>query len=322
MNIQKTKTTAAWVSVLSNTLLIIAKLVVGIAINSVSVISEAIHSGADLLASGIALIAVWHAEKPADQNHPYGHGKTENISGVIEALLIFLAAVWIIFEATKKLIHGGTVENAVWGIGVMLASSIVNIIVSGYLFRVGKQTDSIALEADAWHLRTDVYTSAGVFSGLGLIWIGEEMFPGRHFHWIDPIAAIIVAFLIIRAAWELIQKSSKDLLDRALPAEEESWIREYIKNANPSVFGCHYLRTRKAGSFRFVDFHIQVDCKMTLETSHALTDEITVAIKKRLPRASITIHTEPCDGSCKPNCISGCFLTRKERDARYEIKSK
>jgi cation diffusion facilitator family transporter len=320
VKIQKTKLTAAWISVLSNTFLIIAKLMVGIIINSVSVISEAIHSGADLLASGIAVMAVWHSEKPADKNHPYGHGKAENISGTIEAVLILIAAAWIIFEASTKLIRGGVVENAMWGIGVMLASSIINFIVSKYLFRIAQKTDSVALEADAWHLRTDVYTSAGVFSGLGLIWIGEEMFPGRHFHWINPAAAIIVALLIIHTAWELIQKSAKDLLDRALPVEEENWIREYIKNLNLSVFGCHYLRTRKAGSFRFVDFHIQVDGKMTVEASHALTDEITAAIQKHLPRASITIHTEPCNGSCKPNCISGCFLTAKQREMRYSRK--
>jgi cation diffusion facilitator family transporter len=319
MNIAKTKSTAAWLSVLSNTSLIIAKIVVGILINSVSVISEAIHSGVDLIASGIAVFAVHHAEKPADQKHPYGHGKAENISGTIEAILIFIAAAWIIYEAVKKLLHGGTVENAVWGIGVMLFSSIVNFIISEYLFKTAKKTDSVALEADAWHLRTDVYTSAGVFFGLALIWAGETIFPGRHFHWIDPVAAIIVALFIVHAAWELTARSSKDLLDRALPKVEEEWINDFIQMKRPVVCGFHYLRTRKAGSFRFVDFHLQVDRNMTVENSHALTDEVVQAIKQRFPRTSITIHIEPCDGSCKPICLSGCFLSETERD-KYHNK--
>lgn len=313
-SISESKRTAAWLSVASNSFLILAKLVVGILIHSVSVISEAIHSGMDLVASGIAVFAVHYAEKPADQNHPYGHGKAENISGTIEAILIFIAAVWIIYESVKKMLHGGEVTNASWGIGVMMVSALVNFMISAYLFKVAKKTDSVALEADAWHLRTDVYSSAGVFLGLAIIWAGEKLFPAYDFHWIDPVAAILVALLIIHAAWELTAKSSVDLLDKSLPPEEKKWINDYLLTQKPSILGYHHLRTRKSGAFRFIDFHLLVDRKMSVEESHVLTDEISTNIKQHLSRASVTIHIEPCDGSCKINCLTGCFLSDRERN--------
>ena len=177
MDVQKQKTRVALLSVISNTALVLMKLVVGIMINSVSVISEAIHSGMDLVAAIIAWFSVRTSSKPADEDHPFGHGKIENVSGTVEALLIFLAAGWIIYEAIKKFIHPEPIETAFWGVGVMLISAITNIIVSQKLFKVGRETDSVALQADAWHLRTDVYTSLGVMVGLALIWIGQWIFP-------------------------------------------------------------------------------------------------------------------------------------------------
>ena len=159
------KTGVAVLSVASNSLLIVLKIVVGLLIGSVAVISEAIHSGIDLLAAVIALFAVRASSARADEQHPYGHGKVENISGTIEALLIFAAAAWIIYEAVRKLIDPDEIDMPVWGVGVMLVSAMVNIFVSRRLFKVGKETDSVALQADAWHLRTDVYTSVGVMVG-------------------------------------------------------------------------------------------------------------------------------------------------------------
>ena len=174
--VDKRKASVARLSVISNTTLMLLKLAVGLAIGSVSVISEAIHSGMDLLAAIIALFAVKISGKPADQHHPFGHGKVENISGTVEALLIFLAAIWIIYEAIKKLLNPQPLEDVGWGVAVMFVSAMVNIFVSRTLFKVGKETDSVALQADAWHLHTDVYTSAGVMAGLGIIWLGSFLF--------------------------------------------------------------------------------------------------------------------------------------------------
>ena len=199
MNKQK----AAILSIASNTLLIVFKLIAGICMNSVSVISEGIHSSIDLLASIIAFISIKKASEPVDECHPFGHGKYENISGFVEALLILLAAVLIIYEAVKKLFFGSPVENIYLGVVVMLVSTIVNLVISLNLLRISKKTKSIALEADAKHLLTDTYTSIGVFLGLLIIKItGLAIF--------DTITAICVALLILKTSIELIKKSIKD----------------------------------------------------------------------------------------------------------------
>ena len=299
-------------SVASNSFLVLFKVIVGIMIGSVSIISEAIHSGVDLLAAIIAMFSVKTSSVPADDHHPFGHGKIENISGFVEALLIFLAAFWIIFEAIKKLISSHYIEHAGWGVGVMLFSAVMNFFVSQKLFKVGKEADSIALQADAWHLRTDVYTSAGVMAGLGIIWIGHEFFSAHNINWIDPVAAMCVAVLIMHAAYELTVHSLRDLIDAKLPPEEESYVREII-SLEPAIFGFHQLRTRKAGHVRFIEFHIKVDQQMTVNDSHNITRELKQKIRKKFSECIITIHIEPCDGECSDICLSGCLLPEDKR---------
>ena len=315
MEAQRRKAAVAWLSVISNTSLVAGKLAVGLCIGSVSVISEAIHSGVDLLAAVIALFAVKTSHKVADDEHPFGHGKVENISGTIEALLIFLAAGWIVYEAAHKLLAPQPIHAVGWGVAVMLVSSAVNIIVSQMLFKVGRETDSIALQADAWHLRTDVYTSAGVMVGLGLILLGERFLPNTNLLWLDPVAAIVVALMIVHAAWKLTMESGRDLLDASLPAEETAWIQEYLRGIGSSVRGFHHLRTRKAGSNRFVEFHLVVDKDLSVEAAHHLSDGLTRTIRERFPGTTVTIHVEPCDGGCRPACVEGCLLADDERSA-------
>lgn len=322
MDTQRRKMKVALISVGSNTILTVMKLIVGLMIGSVSIMSEAIHSGVDLLASLIATFSVKTSAIPADARHPFGHGKVENISGTIEAVLIFLAAGWIIYEAVIKLLHPRPIEYVGWGIGVMLLSTLINIIVSKMLFRVAKETDSIALEADAWHLRTDVYTSAGVMVGLTLILISHWILPDPDIHWLDPVAAIGVALLIIRAAYKLTLQSGRDLMDAKLPADEEVWIRHLIMTHQPTIHGFHQLRTRKAGNFRFIDFHIKVDPEMSVETSHNIADELSESIEKQFPNASVTVHIEPCNGKCIGDCLVGCLLTERERKDVMNIKEK
>lgn len=316
MDPQKRKVSVAWLSVISNTLLVLMKLVIGLLIGSVSVISEAIHSGVDLVAAGIALFAVKSAGKPADREHPYGHGKIENISGTIEALLIFLAAGWIILEAVEKLRHPQSIETIGWGVGVMSLSAIANYIVSHFLFKVGRETDSVALQADAWHLRTDVWTSLGVMIGLATIWIGSILSPEADLRWVDPLAAIVVAILIIKAAWELTLHAARDLLDTVLPAEEEEAIRSCAVERLPAIRGIHALRTRKSGSFRFVELHASVDGNMSVRAAHQVIAELEEAIKARYAGTTVTIHVDPCAQNCGKACISGCMLSEAQRAAR------
>ncbi len=312
IKLQKRKEKVAMLSVASNSFLVVFKVIVGIAIGSVSIISEAIHSGVDLLAAVIAMFSVKTSSVPADERHPFGHGKIENISGFVEALLIFAAAFWIIFEALKKLNAPQIMENAEWGVGVMLFSAVMNFIVSQKLFQVGREADSIALQADAWHLRTDVYTSAGVMTGLGIIWLGHRFFPDPNIHWIDPVAAIFVAVLILHAAYELTVQSLSDLVDVQLPPEEENFIRDIISSEH-TICGFHQLRTRKAGHVRFVEFHIKVDPQMSVHDSHDITRALKQNIRKKFSECVITIHIEPCDGECSEMCVAGCLLPENKR---------
>jgi cation diffusion facilitator family transporter len=314
MNTTKKKISAAILSVASNSLLIVLKVAVGLSIGSVAILSEAIHSGVDLIAAMIALFAVRASGRAADDRHPYGHGKFENISGTAEGLLIFLAAGWIIYEAVKKLIDPQPIEMPGWGVAVMLVSVLVNTFVSRRLFRVGKETDSVALQADAWHLRTDVYTSLGVMFGLLVIWIGGAVWPGANLSWLDPAVAILVACLIMKAAYDLTRESARDLLDVGLPGEDVEWIAGFVAEGWPAVRSFHHLQTRKAGPTRFIDFHVVVDDKMSVAEAHALADEIVVAIKERVPESRVHIHVEPCDFGCKPQCVRGCEVDEEARE--------
>lgn len=294
------------ISVISNSSLVVLKLIVGLFIGSVSVISEAIHSGVDLVAALIAFFAVRTANKPADEKHTFGHGKYENLSAAIEGALIFVAAGWISYEAIHKLMYPGTVETPGWGVLIMGISAITNLFVSRQLFKVGKETDSMALIADGWHLRTDVWTSAGVAFGLFVYYLGSLFFPDLPLSWIDPVVALGVAGLIIKAAWELTSESFNALLDESLPETEESVITEIISSFFPQAKSFHKLKTRKSGPDRFIEFHLVVHKDLTVKVAHDICDSITMKIVEKLPNATVMIHTEPCldacDGLCKGNC--------------------
>ena len=277
------KVSTARLSIISNSCLIIMKLLAGLFSGSVSIISEAIHSGMDLLASIIAFFSVKFSDTPPDERHPYGHGKFENVSGVIEAVLIFVAAAWIIYEAIHKMLAPAVVENIEIGAIVMTVSATVNFLVSRRLYKVAKITDSIALEADALHLKTDVYTSVGVAAGLLLIW-----FTGWHF--LDPVIAIMVAMLIIKESYVLLRNAFSPLLDSSLESDEAMIIKEVINKRGLSF---HHLRTRKSGKYRFADLHLELPENVTLKDAHRICDEIEQEIESRIADIEVQIHVEP-----------------------------
>ncbi len=308
MDKAKRKRKVAILSVVSNSTLVVFKLIVGLFIGSVSVISEAIHSGMDLVASLIAFLAVRAASKPADDRHAFGHGKYENLSAAIEGFLIFVAAGWICVEAIRKLMFPGVIETPGWGVLVMSVSAITNVVVSRKLFKVGKETDSMALMADGWHLRTDVWTSAGVAFGLLVYYIGNALFPELHLQWIDPVVALGVAGLIFKAAWELTYDSVKALLDEHLPQNEEELIRSIIASFFPRAKSFHKLKTRKSGSERFIEFHLVVHKDLTVKEAHDICDEITAQIVDKLSNATVMIHTEPCLDQCEGICMGTCAI--------------
>jgi cation diffusion facilitator family transporter len=286
------KVSTARLSIFSNTLLIILKIIAGILSGSVSIISEAIHSGMDLMAAVIAFFSVRISSNPPDKKHPYGHGKFENISGVIEAILIFVAAVWIIYEAIHRLITAIPIESHVVGIAVMGVSAIVNFLVSRKLYKVAKETDSLALEADALHLKTDVYTSLGVAVGLTLMWI-MHFLKITGYQWIDPVVAILVALLILYESFTLLNKAYNPLLDTALPDEEVIIIKESIQHHLTEGMRFHQLRTRKSGNYKYVDLHLEMPADTTVGTSHKICDDIEKEICAHITDAEVQIHIEP-----------------------------
>jgi cation diffusion facilitator family transporter len=239
----------------------------------------------DLLAAIIAYFSVRVSDTPADKNHPYGHGKFENISGVVEALLIFVAAFWIIYEAIKKLIEPEPIGSIWLGFAVMSISAVVNAIVSSRLYKVAKETESIALEADALHLKTDVLTSIGVAVGMALIWL-------TGYHILDPIAALLVAVLILKESWDLLRKAYGPLLDVALPSNEVEKICVVIEKHCTENIGYHDLRTRKSGNRRYIDFHMNLPPEMTVKQAHDLCDLIEADIHQAIPHSEVTIHVE------------------------------
>ncbi len=280
------KVKVAGLSVFSNTMLIFLKIIAGILSGSVSIISEAIHSGMDLIAAVIAFFSVRMSSKPADKTHPYGHGKIENISGAIEGLLIFIAAILIIVEAVKKIVHPVHIQEATVAIAVMILSAIVNTVVSRILYKVSRAEDSVALEADALHLKADVFTSAGVGAGLLII-----KFTGITI--LDPIVAILVALFIIKEAWQLTCNAFRPLLDVKLSDEDEEKIRQVLGNYNGLIADFHGLRTRKAGKVKHIDFHITVTGTSTVFEAHTLSDKIERDIEDTLCNTNVNIHIEP-----------------------------
>ncbi len=293
----------ARLSIVSNTCLIAMKLVIGFVTGSVSVLSEAIHSLMDLAAAFMAFFSIRMANRPADKDHPYGHGKIENVSGVLEAALIFVAACLIIYEAVIKIIHAEPIERLELGFGVMLASGIVNIIVSRILYKVAAEERSVALEADALHLKTDVYSSLGVAAGLLVIVVLQRLF---HFPWasyLDPIVAMGIALFILKESWEMLRKAFGPLLDSSISPQEVAEIEKLVK-AHPGV-GLHSLRTRSSGGKKYIDFHLTVPETMSVKDSHDLCDHLEQDLKELFHEANILIHVEPGKTGRKNRSKSG-----------------
>jgi cation diffusion facilitator family transporter len=232
--------------------------------------------------------------------HAYGHGKYEDISGLIEAILIIIAGLIIIYEATNKLFHPHEFESSLLllGIAVMGISAVTNIIVSHRLMEVAKETDSIALEGDAWHLRTDVYTSVGVMVGLIIVYITGITF-------LDPLIAIFVALIILKAGFSLTKRSYNDLIDCSLSEEDRKKIEEIVLLYKDEFVNMHHLRTRRAGPEVFIEFHIAVEADMAVHDAHALLDLIEEALVKTYSRAIVTIHLEACEKNCL-KCTAKC----------------
>ncbi len=281
-----TRTSAAGLSIASNSTLILMKLTVGIMTGAVSVIAEAIHSSVDLIAAIIAFASVRASARPPDEEHQFGHGKIEGVSGAAEGLLIFVGAGLIVNEAVGKLLHGSELQAPILGAVVMALSAVANTMVSRHLHSMARKYDSLALEADAEHLRTDVITSAGVFGGLVLV----EVFK---LPMLDPILGLGVAVLIVRAAYAITVKSYRTLIDQRLPTNEVEVIEQVLAEHSEHYLEYHRLRTRKSGPQRYVTIDVVFRPDAPLDLVHEIIDHLEEEIRVKLPNTSVLIHPEP-----------------------------
>jgi cation diffusion facilitator family transporter len=275
-------------SISSNALLLAVKLLAGIVTGSVSVLSEAVHSATDLVASIVAFVAVRGSVSPPDEAHNYGHGRFENLAGVFEGVILLGVGGWVIFGAIDNIVNGAELELLGLGIGVMALSSLVNLFVSGWLLRVARETDSRALEAEGYNLRTDVWGAAGVALGLA-----AALATG----WtvLDPIIAALIGLAILWTALRLISASTRVLLDESLPGEELEVIERVIVGeikSEEAVRDFHKLRARKSGPQRHIDFHLQLKAQTTLEEAHKISDGLEERIRRHLPNSDVLIHLE------------------------------
>jgi cation diffusion facilitator family transporter len=283
------KSRAAGLSIASNSSLILLKVIAGTVTGSVAILTEAMHSSIDLVASIVAFVSVRKADEPADETHLYGHEKIENLAAVIEGMLILVGSGVIVFESVRRLVLGSDVHTLGFGIGVLAFSAVANVAVSSYLARRARETASPALEADAAHLRTDAATSAAVVVGLVLVQTTGEP-------WLDPAIALMVAGAIVTAGVRILSRSSRVLVDEALPAPELEVIRTSIVGfRDRGVVGFHQLRARRAGARRYVDLHVQFRAGTTLEEAHGTAHALQDQIARRLENTDILIHLEPED---------------------------
>ncbi len=298
MHINQKKKAVAGLSILSNVILAILKITAGILSGSISIISEAIHSMSDFLASVLTYFSVVKSSEPADADHPYGHGKYEDMAGFIEGLLIIFASFYIIYESFRKIIYSVPMEKEnILGIIVMFIAVLSNFVVSSMLFKVARESNSVSLYADGEHLRTDIYSSLGVLIGLFLIKI-------TGYTLLDPIIAIFIAMCILNTGYLISKKAVKRLLDYSLPDEDIEKIRKIIASYDNVTLKENGIKARQTGPTNDIDLILQFPSDTSICKCHKTCDEIEKQIQILYKNSSISIHLEPL--CYNKNCSSGC----------------
>ena len=282
----KEKKRVALISVLAAVFLTSFKLVIGVITGSLGILSEALHSGLDLVAAVITYFSVRISDKPADKEHNYGHGKIENFSAFIETILLLITCTWIIYEAVQRLVTGKThIEVNVWSYIVVISSIIIDVTRSRALYKVAKKHNSQALEADALHFSTDIWSSAVVLIGLLCANFG--------FFFADSIAALVVALIVLFVSYKLGKKAADVLLDKA-PQDIVVKVQQVLSKYG-DVKHFHSLKVRTAGADTFIKFNIHVDPDSNIRQIHILCDNIEQEINTIIPRSEVYIHAEPQD---------------------------
>ncbi len=314
LGIDNPKLRAATFSICGALLLAIIKLTVAIMSGSMAVMASAIDSLLDILMSGVNFMAIRHAEQPPDQSHPFGHGKFETLATLFQALVITGSGGWIIYESVVRLSRNNQLENIDQGIGVLAFSAIVSWFIARNLSKVAKQTDSSALEADSLHFRMDIYSNLGLMAGLFMVrWFD--------IHWLDSALSILVASYILHEALQLIKRSLTDILDHELPDEIQQQVHHLISTHEGPLAGYHGLRTRRAGSLKIMDFHLEVCKDMTVAEAHKLTDSLEKKIEKEIPGANVIIHIDPCEIDDCPG-RENCIIDKSRIPTRFQKTDK
>ncbi len=279
--------------------LIVLKVVVAFISNSISIVAQAADSVLDVFSIGITLVALKMSDVPADKVHPFGHGKAEGLSALLQAVLVLGAGSFIVYSAIQRIVHS-TVIQPDEGIVVMAISIVASFFLSRHLRRVAQATDSTAIDASARNIGADVYSAAGVLLGLLLVRVSGLAV-------LDPIVALIVAGLVLKAGYEVITRALRELLDSALPKKEQETLDNCLKEHSAQLVGFHAIRSRRSGRQRFIDLHILMPRYLTLEEAHDMCDHLERDIKDRIPNANVLIHTEPCKPEdCPPCSITDC----------------
>ena len=284
--IKNKKLRTALLSITVAIALIIIKLVFGVITNSVSILASAVDSFLDLSASSVNYFSIRKSEKPADHDHRFGHGKAEGLAGLFQCFVIGVSSIYLIYLSVWRLLNGGNLQALDLGIIVIVFSIIVSLLLARYIRRVAKETESIALNADSLHYQFDVYTNIGIVIALTIIKFTD-------LNLIDPIISIVIAVLIIWSAKDIVMQSLNILMDKELPEEVVIQIEEIIINHNPEVRSFHKLRTRNAGSVKFIEFHVVLNHELTFVKSHELAEDIIKEIEAVIPNSEVTVHVDP-----------------------------
>lgn len=287
------KIRAARYSVFTAVTLALMKFVVGLLTGSLAVIASAVDSLLDIVMSGVNFLAIRQAEQPADASHSFGHGKYETLATLIQSLVISASGGWILFEAIRRLNAGDIkIQQIGNGVIVLAISVAASFWISRYLRRVGKATDSSALQADALHFSMDIYTNSALLAGLVILSFVDAP-------WLDPLMSLLVALYILKQALELARHALRDMLDAELPDEVRDEVIRLVNDHRGELLDIHNLRTRRAGSQKLMDFHLTVCKHLTVQAAHDLADHLEEAIEKEIRGANVTIHIEPCR---RPDC--------------------
>lgn len=282
---------AARFSVGSGVVLASAKLLVGVATNSLGVLSSAIDNLADILMSSVNYLSIRKSMEPADHSHPYGHGKVETLGTVFMSLVISLTGAWIIAEGVRRLRAGVVPGSVDAGLAVMVLSVAASWYIARRIRRVGEETGSNALKADSLHYRTDVFSGGGILVSL-------VAYRVTGWKWLDPGSAVVIGAYVIVAAYPLLRDALDDLVDRSLPPETVSMIRGIIDSHRPLVVDYHDLRSRRSGTDKHVDFHVVICRRYSLEDAHRLADHLEKEVSQALGGAQVVTHIDPCGIDC------------------------